>query len=161
MYGEERSKKKKRLNRSLLKQFKTSLGPEQERLITQKDTEIEELQKSIQEDRGIAEDENEDQAIREKVIERNVALDNDREELEEGTSQRVRVRNILKKYGFTVSAVVLAVGTTIGVIISLVTQSLQSVAKGLTLGSQIAGILPGLFLTKDMSFCLMLRIQSC
>ena len=44
-------KKKKRLNRSLLKQFKTSLGPEQERLITQKDTEIEELQKSIQEDR--------------------------------------------------------------------------------------------------------------
>ena len=85
-------------------------------MITQKDTEIEELQKSIQEDRGIAEDENEDQAIREKVIERNVALDNDREELEEGTSQRVRVRNILKKYGFTVSAVVLAVGTTIGVI---------------------------------------------
>ena len=160
MYGEERCKKKKRLNRSLLKQFKTSLGPEQERLITQKDTEIEELQKSIQEDRGIAEDENEDQAIREKVIERNVALDNDREELEEGTSQRVRVRNILKKYGFTVSAVVLAVGTTIGVI-SLVTQSLQSVAKGLTLGSQIAGILPGLFLPKDMSFCLMLRIQSC
>lgn len=149
------------MNRSLLKQFKTSLGPEQERLITQKDTEIEELQKSIQEDRGIAEDENEDQAIREKVIERNVALDNDREELEEGTSQRVRVRNILKKYGFTVSAVVLAVGTTIGVIISLVTQSLHSVAKGLTLGSQIAGILPGLFLTKDMSFCLMLRIQSC
>ena len=160
MYGEERCKKKKRLNRSLLKQFKTSLGPEQERLITQKDTEIEELQKSIQEDRGIAEDENEDQAIREKVIERNVALDNDREELEEGTSQRVRVRNILKKYGFTVSAVVLAVGTTIGVI-SLVTQSLQSVAKGLTLGSQIAGILQGLFLTRDMSFCLMLRIQSC
>ena len=46
-------KKKKRLNRSLLKQFKTSLGPEQERLITQKDTEIEELQKSIQEDRGL------------------------------------------------------------------------------------------------------------
>lgn len=159
MYGEERCKKKW-LNRSLLKQFKTSLGPEQERLITQKDTEIEELQKSIQEDRGIAEDENEDQAIREKVIERNVALDNDREELEEGASQRVRVRNILKKYGFTVSAV-LAVGTTIGVIISLVTQSLQSVAKGLTLGSQIAGILPGLFLTRDMSFCLMLRIQGC
>ena len=74
--------KKKRLNRSLLKQFKTSLGPEQERLITQKDTEIEELQKSIQEDREIAEDE-------------------------------------------------------------------------------IAGILSGLFLTRDMSFCLMLRIQSC
>lgn len=37
-------------------------------MITQKDTEIEELQKSIQEDRGIAEDENEDQAIREKVM---------------------------------------------------------------------------------------------
>ena len=91
MYGEERCKKKW-LNRSLLKQFKTSLGPEQERLITQKDTEIEELQKSIQEDRGTADEENEDQAIKERARERKIEnkeriddLENEREELEEGT----------------------------------------------------------------------------
>ena len=38
------------------------------------------------------------------------ALENQREELEGSTSLRERVRNIFIKYGFTVSAVVLAVG---------------------------------------------------
>ena len=94
--------------------------------------EIEEKQKSIKEDRGIADDENEDQAIRERVRERvignrerNVAPENKREELEEGTSLRERVRNIFKKYGFTVSAVVLAVGRTIGMIVSALTRGLN------------------------------------
>lgn len=59
------------------------------------------------------------------------------------------MRNIFKKYGFIVSAVVLAVGETIGVIVSPLTRGLKSVAKGVgdgvkTLGSKIAGILPGL-----------------
>ena len=56
------------------------------------DNELEELQKSIQEDRGIADDEK-DQAIRERARERIIeyreridALENEREELEEGTS---------------------------------------------------------------------------
>ena len=56
------------------------------------DNELEELQKSIQEERGIADDEK-DQAIRERARERIIeyreridALENEREELEEGTS---------------------------------------------------------------------------
>ena len=53
------------------------------------------------------------------------------------------MRNIFKKYGFIVSAVVLAVGETIGVIVSTLTRGLKSVAKGVgdgvkTLGSKIA-----------------------
>lgn len=54
-----------------------------------------------------------------------------------------------KKYGITVSAVVLAVITTIGVIVSSLTGGLKSVVKGVehgfkTLGSKIGGILQGL-----------------
>ena len=70
-------------------------------------------------------------------------------ELEEGTSLRERVRNIFKKYGFTVSAVVLAVGKMIGMIVSALSKGLKSVVEGVgngfkTLRSKIAGILPGL-----------------
>ena len=126
LYTEEKGTSKQRLDLSLPNKMKTS---EREALIAQKEKEIEEKQKSIKEDRGIADDENEDQAIRERVRERvignrerNVALENKREELEEGTSLRERVRNIFKKYGFTVSAVVLAVGRTIGMIVSALTR---------------------------------------
>ena len=80
-------------------------------MIAQKDNKIEELQNSIHEDENIADDENEQPAIgeraRERIIENHEqidALQNERE-LEEGTSLGERVRNILKKYGFTVSAV--------------------------------------------------------
>ena len=57
------------------------------------------------------------------------ALENERGQLEEGTTLRERMRNIIKKYGFTASAVVLAVGTTIGVIIGALTKGLKSVFK--------------------------------
>ena len=86
--------KKQTLNPSLPKQIKTSLVPEREVLIAQKDNEIDELQKSIQEDRGTADEENEDQAIKERARarerkienkERIDDLENEREELEEGT----------------------------------------------------------------------------
>ena len=71
-------------------------------------------------------------------------------ELEEGTSLRERLRNIFKKYIFTVSAVVLAVGTTIAVIVGALLKGLKSVTKGVgngskTLGSKIAATLLGLF----------------
>ena len=53
-----------------------------------------------------------------------------RKNSEEGISLRKRVRKIFRKYGFTVSAVVLAVGTTIGVIVSALKNDLKSVVKG-------------------------------
>ena len=54
------------------------------------------------------------------------------------------MRNILKKYGFTVSAV--------GMTVSALTRDLTSVAKGVgngfkTLGSKIVGIYPGLIVS--------------
>ena len=44
LYSEEWDEKRQRLNPLLLKQIKTSLGPEREVLIARKDNEIEELQ---------------------------------------------------------------------------------------------------------------------
>lgn len=70
LYAVEKSTNKQRLNPTLLKQIKTSLGAEREVLIALKDKEIEELQKSIQENREISDDENEDRAIGERARER-------------------------------------------------------------------------------------------
>ena len=77
------------------------------------------------------------------------ALENEREELEEGTSlkERERVRIIFMKYGFIVSADILTGGTMIIVIVGAFTGGLKSVAKGVgddfkTLRSEIAAILP-------------------
>ena len=58
LHTEEKVTNKQKLNPSLPKQINTSRGPEQDVLIAQKDNEIEELQKSIQEDWGIGDDEN-------------------------------------------------------------------------------------------------------
>ena len=92
LYSEKVVQKKQTLNPSLPTQIKTSLVPEREVLIAQKDNEIDELQKSIQEDRGTADEENEDQTIKERARERKIEnkeriddLENERKELEEGT----------------------------------------------------------------------------
>ena len=125
-------------------------------MIAQKDKEISELQKSIQEDKRIANDENEHPSERERARERITekreqidALENEREELEESASPRERVKDIFKKYGFTVAPVLLAVGTVIGVIVNSLSKGFKSVAKGVGNGlrelrKKIAGILPGL-----------------
>ena len=138
LYTEEKGTNKQRLNPSVPNQIKTSLGSEQEVFIAEKEKEIEGKQKSIQENRGIDDDENEDRATRERARiienqERIDAVENEREELEEGTSLRERVRNIFKKYGFKVSAIVLAVGTTIGVTVSSLTRCLSSATQSRTL----------------------------
>ena len=62
---------------------------------------------------------------------------------------REKVKAIFKKYGFTVTAVLLAVGTTIGVILSSLSSGLKSVANGVgngfkALGKKLAELLPGL-----------------
>ena len=145
-----------RINPNLTKEIKSALGPEREILIAQKEKEIEELHKSIREDEEIANNENEQPSVRERArekIEEKLkqidALENERDELEERVSLREKVKNIFKKYGFTVTAVFLAIGTVIGVIVDSLTKGLKSVATGVgnglkELGKKIAGILPGL-----------------
>ena len=156
LYTVQRGTKVERLNPNLPKEIRKALGTEREVLIAAKEKDIEELQKSIREDQIIVEDENEDQQVRDRARERIAdkqgqidALENEREELEERLPLRERVKNIFKRYGFTVTAVVLAVGTTIGVIVNSLTKGLKSVAVGIgnglqTLGKKIAQILPGL-----------------
>ena len=126
-----------RLNPILPQQIKSALGTEREILIVQKEKEIEELHKSIREDEEIVNNENEQPSVRERArekiaekLEQIDALENDRDELEERVSLREKVKNIFKKYGFTVTAVFLAVGTVIGVIIDSLTKGLKSVATG-------------------------------
>ena len=77
-------------------------------------------------------------------------------EREEGMPLRERNKEIFKKYSLTVTAVLLALGTTIGVVVSSLTKGLKSVAKGVenglkTLGQKLGSILPGL-LRASVSF---------
>ena len=145
-----------RLNPTLPRQIKSALGQEREILVTLKEKEIEELQESIREDEEIANNENEEPSVRERArekiaekLEQIDAIENERDELEERLSLREKVKSIFKKYGFTVTAVILAVSTVIGVIVSSLTKGLKTVATGVgnglkELGKKIAGILPGL-----------------
>ena len=126
-----------RLNPILPRQIKSALGPEREILIVKKKKEIEELHKSIREDEEIANNENEQPSIRERArekiaekLEQIDALENERDELEERVSLREKVKNIFKKYGFTVAAVFLAVGTVIGVIVNSLTKSSRPLPQG-------------------------------
>ena len=156
LFTKDKNTGEQRINPNLTKEIKSALGPEREILIAQKEKEIEELQKSIREDEEIANNENEQPSVRERArekiaekLEQIDAIENEREELEERVSLREKVKSIFKKYGFTVAAVFLAVGTVIGVIVNSLTKELKTVAAGVgnglkELGKKIAGILPGL-----------------
>ena len=164
LFTKDKNTGKQVLNPILPKQIKSALGPERDTLIVQKEKEIEELQESIREDEEIANNENEQPSERERARERIIekreqidALENEREELEERLSLREKVKNIFKKYGFTVTAVFLAVGTVIGVIVNSPTKGLKTVATGVgnglkELGKKIAQILPGLLIGSIVSF---------
>ena len=137
MFTKDKDTGGQRLNPILPRQMKSALGPEREILIVQKEKEIEELQKSIREDEEIANDENEQPSIRERArekiaekLEQIDALENERDELEERVSLREKVKNIFKKYGFTVTAVFLAVGTVIGVIVNSLTKDSRPSPQG-------------------------------
>ena len=156
LFTKDKDTGEERLNPILPRQIKSALGPEREILIAQKEKEIEELQKSIREDEEIANNENEQPSVRERArekiaekLEQIDAIENERDEIAERVSLREKVKNIFKKYGFTVAAVFLEVGTVIGVIVDSLTKGLKTVAAGVgnglkELGKKIAGILPGL-----------------
>ena len=120
----------------------------------------EEIRQERQEQDNNANDENRPQAERQQARER---VDDFNQEINEIENERVEeierlflidklremVKEIFKKYGFTVTAILLAVGTTISVILSSLLNGLKAVANDVgnglqTLGKKIAGILPGL-----------------
>ena len=71
------------------------------------------------------------------------------DERERALPLRERVKEIFKKYGVTITAIVLAAGVTIGAVIGAITNALRATSKASgkgvkDIGSKIASALPGL-----------------
>ena len=115
-----------------------------------------ELQRQNEEDQAVIDDENtspsDKQAAEGRVAERQeelARLQTQIDERERALPLRERVKEIFKKYGVTVTAIVLAAGVTIGAVIGAITNALRATGKALgkglkDIGSKLASILPGL-----------------
>jgi len=71
------------------------------------------------------------------------------QERERGRPLLERVKEIFKKYGVTLTAVLLAAGVTIGAVVGSITNALKATGKALgkglkDIGSKLASLLPGL-----------------
>ena len=136
------------------KKIQNSLGPPAEDIIRTKEEEISRREKKIQELQASRETASENQ--RENIDadieeQRNEIsrLEAENDIIEERMSLRDRVKTIFKKYGFTVFAVVSAVGLVIGVIVNNLKKGLTSLGKGVggalkNIGKKIGEILPGM-----------------
>ena len=115
-----------------------------------------ELQRQNEEDQAVIDDEDaspsDKQAAEGRVAERQeelARLQTQIDERERGLPLRERVKEIFKKYGVTVTAIVLAAGVTIGAVVGAITKALKATGKALgkglkDIGSKIASALPGL-----------------
>jgi len=115
-----------------------------------------ELQRQNEEDQAIIRDENASpsykEAARERVAERNeelACLQTQIAERERGRPLSERIKEIFKKYGVTVTAILLAAGTTIAAVVGSIKNSLKATRKSLgkdlkDIGSKVASLLPGL-----------------
>ena len=142
------------LNEKLPKTIKESLGPTAEKVIETDEREItrriekeKELKSSLK-DAGPSQRENIVHDIEQQRDERE-NLEREIEAIEERMSIRDRVKAIFKKYGFTVFAVLSAVGAVIGVIVSNLKSGLSRLGKGIgkgfkTIGKKLGEILPGM-----------------
>ena len=114
-----------------------------------------ELERKNNKDQQILDDENapsSEEAARERIEERNkerARLRSQIQEREEALPLRERVKNIFKKYGWTLQAVVLAVSLVLGALalagLNGLKASTKAVGKGLkTIGQKLGSLLPGL-----------------
>ena len=122
-----------------------------------------ELQRQNEEDQAVIDNEDtspsDKQAAEERVAERQeelARLQTQIDERERGLPLRERVKEIFKKYGVTVTAIVLAAGVTIGAFVGAITNALKATGKALgkglkDIGSKLASILPG-FIGSIVSF---------
>ena len=136
------------------KKIQNSLGPPAQDIIRTKEEEISRRENRIQELQASRETASENQ--RENIDadieeQRNEIsrLEAENDIIEERMSLRDRVKTIFKKYGFTVFAVVSAVGLVIGVIVNNLKKGLTSLGKGVggalkNIGKKIGEILPGM-----------------
>ena len=142
------------VNEKLPKKIIKALGPPAEDIvetkreeISRRENKIDEL-KASRETASVNQREQIDANIEEQQNEIS-RLEAENERIEERMSLRDRVKAIFKKYGFTVFAVVSAVGLVIGVIVSNLKKGLTSLGKGVggalkNIGKKIGEILPGM-----------------
>ena len=102
-----------------------------------------------EEDQKIIQDENappsERQAAEGRIVERNEELDRLQGKIESAMSLRERVREIFKKHGLTITAIVIAVGAIIGAITEALKSSGKAMGSGLhEIGSKLDSNPPGL-----------------
>ena len=142
------------VNEKLPKTIIKALGTPAEDIIITKEEEISRREKKIdelkdsREKASVNQREQIDANIEEQQSEIS-RLESENEIIEERMSLRDRVKLIFKKYGFTVFAVVSAVGLVIGVIVSNLQKGLTSLGKGVggalkNIGKKIGEILPGM-----------------
>ena len=123
------------VNEKLPKKIIKALGPPAEDIVEAKEEEITRRENKIDELKASRETASENQR---EQIDANIEeqqneisrLEAENEIIEERMSLRDRVKLIFKKYGFTVFAVVSAVGLVIGVIVSNLKKGLTSLGKG-------------------------------
>ena len=142
------------VNEKIPKTIKDALGTPAEDIIRTKEEEISRRENKIKELQASRETASVNQR---EQIDANIEeqqneisrLEAENEIIEERMSLRDRVKLIFKKYGFTVFAVVSAVGLVIGVIVNNLKKGLTSLGKGVggalkTIGKKIGEILPGI-----------------
>jgi hypothetical protein len=125
--------------------------------VIQENTErVQELQGVVATDRETIDDPNTSESRPQEARERNEErlseideLERENRELENRKPLRERIKAIFKKYGFTVTAIGLAVATTIAAIVTSLGKSLSSVARGVgnglkAIGKKLGELLPGL-----------------
>ena len=142
------------VNEKLPKTIIKALGPSAEDIIRAKEEKISRREKKIDELKASRETASENQRVQidadiEEQQNEISRLEAENEIIEERMSLRDRVKAIFKKYGFTVFAVVSAVGLVIGVIVSNLKKGLTSLGKGVggalkNIGKKIGEILPGM-----------------
>ena len=116
------------------------------------------LQRQNEEDQAIIQDTNvlpsEKKATEDRVAERNeeiARLQTQIAERERGRPLLERVKEIFKKYGVTLTAILIATGTTIGAVIRILTRGLKATGKALgcetrfsAIAVKLGSLLPGL-----------------
>ena len=137
------------------------LATEEERLnrtkpLEELNEEREALKRKIEEDRRIMDDENSSRQLKQAAAVRFsentdelAGLDEQIQEREEALPLRERIKNIFKKYGWTLQAVVLAVGVVLSALalagLNGVKAGTKAVGQGLkTIGQTLGSLLPGL-----------------
>ena len=106
----------------------------------------------MQEYLRVADDENEDPAVREQarkkyseknqektqIVNKRVRLEQERKQLVERLPLRERLKDLFKRHGFTVATVVAAVGITIGVFAKILGDGATAAANGIkTVGKKV------------------------